>query len=39
MKAINCCDTFRPNQKVIPGDLGRKLRLKWGDIKTRGRVI
>jgi hypothetical protein len=34
-KAINCCGTVRPNQKAMPSDFGRKLRLKWGDIKTR----
>jgi hypothetical protein len=33
MKAINCCGTVKPNRKVMPSDFGRKLRLKWGDIK------
>jgi hypothetical protein len=34
-KAINCCGTVRPHQKVVPSNFGRKLRLKQGDIKTR----
>jgi hypothetical protein len=34
-KTINCCGTIRPNGKVMPSNFGRKLRLKWGDIKTR----
>jgi hypothetical protein len=33
-KTINCCGSVRPNQKVMPSDFGRKLRLKQGDIKT-----
>jgi hypothetical protein len=37
MKAINCCSTVGPNQKVVPSDFGRKLRLKWDDIMTRVR--
>jgi hypothetical protein len=35
MKAINCCGTVRSNQKGMPSDFGRKLRLKRGDKKTR----
>jgi hypothetical protein len=34
MKAINSCGTVRPNKKIMPSDLGRKLRLKWADVKT-----
>jgi hypothetical protein len=34
-KAINCCGTIRPNQKGMPSDFRRKLRLKRGDINTR----
>jgi hypothetical protein len=37
-KAINCCDIVRPNQKGIPGDFGRKLTQKWGDIKSKVRM-
>jgi hypothetical protein len=34
MKAINCCGAG-PNQKGIPSNFGRELRLKWSDIETR----
>jgi hypothetical protein len=33
-KAINFCDSVRPNRKGMPSDFGRKLILKQGDIKT-----
>jgi hypothetical protein len=32
---MNCCGTVRPNQKGMPSEFGRKLRLKQGDIKTK----
>jgi hypothetical protein len=32
--AINSCGTVRPDRKVMPSNSGRKLRLKWGGIKT-----
>jgi hypothetical protein len=35
MKVIYCYGTIRPNQKVMPSDFGRILRLKQCDIKTR----
>jgi hypothetical protein len=39
MKAINCYDAARPNQKVMPSDLVRKPRLKHGDIDySKGRL-
>jgi hypothetical protein len=34
-KAVNCCDTVRPNQKGIPRGFGRKLVLKWDNIMAR----
>jgi hypothetical protein len=34
VEAIICCGTVRPNQKVMPSDFGRKLRLKEGDIRS-----
>jgi hypothetical protein len=37
MKARNCCGIVRPKRKGMPSDFGRKLRLKWGDLKTRVR--
>jgi hypothetical protein len=34
-KAKHCCGTVRPNRKGMPTDIGRKLRLKQNNIKTR----
>jgi hypothetical protein len=33
VKAINCCGTVTQYRKGMPSDFGRRLRLKWGDIK------
>jgi hypothetical protein len=35
MKALNCCHSVRPHRKVMPSDLGRRLILKWGNMKTK----
>jgi hypothetical protein len=37
MKAKNCYCTIAPNQKGMPVDFRRQLRLKWCDMKTRVR--
>jgi hypothetical protein len=35
IKAMNFCGAIRPNQKVMPSDFRRKLRLKGGDTDTK----
>jgi hypothetical protein len=35
--AINICGTVRWNRKGMPRDFGKKLKMKWGDVKVRVR--
>jgi hypothetical protein len=32
---INCCETIRPNRKVLGKSLRQKIKLKQGDVETR----
>ena len=34
-KTINCHGTVRPKRKGMPKNCGQKIKLKWGDIKTK----